>query len=228
MTKLRLLALLALVALLLLPVVALAAEQPPQQPCRFYGTVSADGYNVPDAMVIKAMIAGDVYQTTTPPEGYGPSSYAVKMIPGNKTYAGGEAVTFMIGDRAAEQTGNWTAGGNIELNLTAGGPPQPTPGAGGITDAKLGDHTGYDAATGGPRQQGVSDQSANVRAEAVATATGVARWGAGGLRGHKDQGAISRGGRRTCQGTGEGGSRFDGARPDRDDRQGAGGLPGRR
>jgi len=185
MTKLRLLAVLAVVALVLLPVVALGQVQPPQQPCRFYGNVTADGYQVAASTAIKAMIAGDVYQTTTPAQGYGPSSYAVKMTPGNKTYTAGEAVTFMIGDRAAQQSGNWTAGGNFQLNLTAGGPPQPTPPpGGGITGVQLGNHTGYDSKTG----LVTIDKSAITGPAGAAGATGAA--GAAGLPGKDAPGGI--------------------------------------
>jgi hypothetical protein len=132
MTKLRVVVLLAVVALLLFPALALA-DTPPEPPCRFYGTVTVDGAAVADGTVITAMIGGDQLTTATPAEGYSTSTYAIK-IGVDTEYTEGATVTFMIGDRAAAQTGTWTKGGNIEVNLTAG---QAGPQAGAITDVQV-------------------------------------------------------------------------------------------
>ena len=132
MTKLRVVVLLAVVALLLFPALALA-DTPPEPPCRFYGTVTVDGAAVADGTVITAMIEGDQLTTATPAEGYSTSTYAIK-IGVDTEYTEGATVTFMIGDRAAAQTGTWTKGGNIEVNLTAG---QAGPQAGAITDVQV-------------------------------------------------------------------------------------------
>ena len=89
-------------------------------PCRFRGTVQLDGADVADGTVITVIIAGDEYPTTTPAAGYGPSTYAIMIVPsGGITYAEGTLVTFMIGSYPANQTASWEKGGNIELNLTA-------------------------------------------------------------------------------------------------------------
>ena len=132
MTKLRVVVLLAVVALLLFPALALA-DTPPEPPCRFYGTVTVDGAAVADGTVITAMIEGDQLTTATPAEGYSTSTYAIK-IGVDTEYTEGATVTFMIGDRAAAQTGTWTKGGNVEVNLTAG---QAGPQAGAITDVQV-------------------------------------------------------------------------------------------
>lgn len=132
MTKLRVVVLLAVVALLLLPALALA-DTPPEPPCRFYGTVIVDGAAVTDGTVITAMIEGDQLTTATPAEGYSTSTYAIK-IGVDTEYTEGATVTFMIGDRAAAQTGTWAKGANIEVNLTAG---QAGPQAGAITDVQV-------------------------------------------------------------------------------------------
>jgi hypothetical protein len=88
-------------------------------PCRFRGTIQLNGANVADGTVITAIIAGNE-QTTETPATYGPSTYAIKIIPPEGTaYAAGAVVTFKIGDYTADQTGAWEIGGNIELNLTA-------------------------------------------------------------------------------------------------------------
>jgi hypothetical protein len=89
-------------------------------PCRFRGTVQLNGANVADGTIITAIVAGDEYTTVTPEEDYGPSTYAIKIIPPEGTaYTAGAVVTFKIGDYTADQTGAWAIGGNIELNLTA-------------------------------------------------------------------------------------------------------------
>ena len=132
MTKLRVVVLLAVVALLLFPALALA-DTPPEPPCRFYGTVIVDGAGVADGTVITAMIGGDQLTTATPAEGYSTSTYAIK-IGVDTEYTEGATVTFMIGDRAAAQTGTWTKGGNVEVNLTAG---QAGAQAGAITDVQV-------------------------------------------------------------------------------------------
>jgi hypothetical protein len=131
MTKLRVVVLLAVVALLLFPALALA-DTPPEPPCRFYGTVTVDGADVADGTVITAMIGGDQLTTATPAEGYSTSTYALK-IGVDTEYTEGATVTFMIG-RAAAQTGTWTKGGNVEVNLTAG---QAGAQAGAITDVQV-------------------------------------------------------------------------------------------
>ena len=132
MTKLRVVVLLAVVALLLFPALALA-DTPPEPPCRFYGTVTVDGAAVADGTVITAMIEGDQLTTATPAEGYSTSTYAIK-IGVDTEYTEGATVTFMIGDRAAAQTGTWAKGDNVEVNLTAG---QAGPQAGAITDVQV-------------------------------------------------------------------------------------------
>lgn len=72
-----------------------------------------------DGTIITVIIDGDEYTTTTPAV-YGPSTYAIKIVPAaDAAYAEGAAVTFMIGDYTADQTGGWETGGNIELDLTA-------------------------------------------------------------------------------------------------------------
>jgi hypothetical protein len=135
MTKLKVVVLLAVVALLLFPAIAVAQETPPDPPCRFYGDVMLDGQAVSDGTVIKAIIGGDEYTTTTPAEGYGASTYAIKITePDGATYDGA-TVTFMIGDRSAAQTGTWELGSNVNVDLSAG--EGVTPSDGGITDVEV-------------------------------------------------------------------------------------------
>ena len=97
------------------PVPTLSTEPP----CRFHGTVKLNGVDVPDGTIVKAIIAGDEYTTTTPAV-YGPSTYALKIVPvAGAAYAEGASIIFMISAYTAIQTGSWETGGNIVLNLTA-------------------------------------------------------------------------------------------------------------
>ncbi len=132
MTKLRVVVLLAVVALLLFPALVLA-DTPPEPPCRFYGTVTVDGAAVADGTVITAMIGGDQHTTTTPAEGYATSTYGLKIVPPEGTeYTDGATISFMIGDRTAAQTGTWSVGANVNLDLTSGEGGQTQTGS--ITD----------------------------------------------------------------------------------------------
>ena len=87
--------------------------------CRFYGHVHLNGWNVPDGTIITVVIGGDEYTTTTPAEGYGTSTYAIKVLSSECIrYPDGTLVVFRISDLWAEQVRTWTTGGNIEANLT--------------------------------------------------------------------------------------------------------------
>jgi hypothetical protein len=128
MTKLRAVVLLAVVALLLFPAAAFA-QNPPELPCRFYGTVALDGEDVPDGTVVKAVVSGTEFTTTTPAAGYGPSSYAVLIEqPDGATYDGA-SVTFTIGGEAADQTATWISGGNVNTDVSSGEATTPVGGS---------------------------------------------------------------------------------------------------
>lgn len=101
------------------PVPTLSTEPP----CRFHGTVQLDGADVADGTIITAIIAGDEHTVETPAV-YGPSTYAIKIVPPSATpYGAGATIEFRIGDYAAAQTGSWATGGNIELDLSASSSP---------------------------------------------------------------------------------------------------------
>jgi len=126
MAKVKLLALLAVVALVLFPAIAFA-QGAPQLPCAFHGTVQVSGANVADGTVITATIGNDTYTTTT-----SDSTYRVVIAqPEGKNYDG-LTVTFKIGSDTVTQTGTWSMGGNVAVNLSKGTGPI-TPGGGGIT-----------------------------------------------------------------------------------------------
>jgi hypothetical protein len=84
--------------------------------------VLLDGEDVAGNTTITATIGNDTYTTQTPSV-YGASTYLLEIAPEEGTQStAGETITFMIGARAADQTSAWETGGNIELNLTVGGP----------------------------------------------------------------------------------------------------------
>jgi hypothetical protein len=126
MTKLRLLALLAVVALVLFPAIAFA-QGGLEPPCAFHGTVQVNCVNVADGTVITATIGNDTYTTTTTDSAY----RVVIAQPEGKSYEG-LTVSFKIGTAAVTQTGTWTIGGNVAVNLSSGVCP-PSGGGGGIS-----------------------------------------------------------------------------------------------
>ena len=96
--------------------------------CRFWGTAQLDGADVPIGTTISALINGDTYTTTTPAVVWPglESTYQLVVGSSGSDYAEGTVITFMIGNRTADQTATWVIGGNIELNLSAGEKPPPT------------------------------------------------------------------------------------------------------
>jgi hypothetical protein len=78
-----------------------------------------NGATVTDGTVIKAIVEGYVYTTTTPAVGYGASSYSILIPNPSGVIYGGKTVTFMIGNLTAAQTSSWAKGENIQLNLSA-------------------------------------------------------------------------------------------------------------
>lgn len=126
MSNLKILVSIVVAVFFLLPAVTFA--QGAQPPCRFYGTVQVDGYDVPDGTVITAIIEGVPYSTTTPEAIYGPSTYALKIEPSaGAFYNYGTQIYFKIDDHVAKETATWESGSNIELNLSASTAPPPTP-----------------------------------------------------------------------------------------------------
>jgi hypothetical protein len=88
-------------------------------PCRFHGTVSLNGANVPNGTVITVIILGYAYTATTPSV-YGASTYKIDIpVPQAGINYEGQAVTFRIGNATAVQVSSWTGGGDVQVNLTA-------------------------------------------------------------------------------------------------------------
>lgn len=126
MSNLKILVSIVMAVFFLLP--AMTFAQGAQPPCRFYGAVQIDGYDVPDGTVITAIIEGVTYSTITPEAAYGPSTYVLKIEPSSGAfYNYGTQIYFKIDDHVAKETATWESGNNTELNLTASTAPPPTP-----------------------------------------------------------------------------------------------------
>lgn len=104
----------------------------PPMPSSFYGTVKLNGANVADGTNLSAWINGVKYAETTVILYDGDSVYSLN-VPGDDSDTpeidggvSGDTVSFHIGDLAAEQTGTWQSGTNVEFDITAVGniPPE--------------------------------------------------------------------------------------------------------
>ena len=133
---------LAGVLLTAIPLISAAAQEIPNPPATFVGTVTVDGHSVSDGTEVVALIEGKVCgegervpgqkgtwtATEAQPEygiESGDSMYVVgvvsdSQVPGCGT--DGATVTFLIAGRPSQQVGLWRAGSN-PLNLTVGTSP---------------------------------------------------------------------------------------------------------
>jgi len=129
--------------LMTIPLTPATAQEPPNPPASFFGTVTVDGHSVSDGTAVIALIDGKVCGegerepgrkgTWTASEAdpeygieIGDSMYVVDVVsdsqvPGCGT--DGATVSFLIAGRPSQQVGLWEAGSN-PLNLTAGTPPR--------------------------------------------------------------------------------------------------------
>ena len=118
-------------------VVALLAAAPSladsPRPSSFYGTVKVDGENVPDDILIIALINGDAYTLGYTQTEQGNSVYSLE-VPGDdpdtpELEGGreGDPVQFESDGVLSDQTGIWHSGSNVQLNLTLSTSHTPTP-----------------------------------------------------------------------------------------------------
>jgi len=126
--KRKLGAVLALFLLFSLVVPALA-DEPPRLPSAFYGTVKANGANVPNGTFVSAWINGVKYAETTTflttVNGQQTSVYTITVPGDDPTTPGvveggneGDTVVFKVGGNLTDQTGTWHEGTDVQLNLT--------------------------------------------------------------------------------------------------------------
>jgi hypothetical protein len=128
--------------LMTIPLTSATAQEIPNPPATFFGTVTVDGHSVSDGTAVIALIEGKrcgegerepgrkgTWTATEADPEYGiesgDSMYVVDVVsdsqvPGCGT--DGATVTFLIAGRPSQQVGLWRAGSN-PLNLTAGTSP---------------------------------------------------------------------------------------------------------
>jgi hypothetical protein len=102
-----------------------AESEPPVLPSSFYGTVKSKGANVPPGTQVTARIKGHVFSTSPYMLNNGDTVYTVN-VPGDilsttdviEGGVAGDTVVFYVGSTQADQTGVWSSGSNVELNLT--------------------------------------------------------------------------------------------------------------
>jgi len=90
-------------------------------PCRFHGTVTLNGANVPDGTVVTVIVEGYGYPVSTATEG-GSSTYSITIPKAQGISYEGKAVTFRVGTAKAIQTSAWAMGDNVLVNLIASTP----------------------------------------------------------------------------------------------------------
>lgn len=112
-------------------VVTSGLADPPPIPSSFYGTVKVNGSNVPLTTNISARINGVLYAESDVVIYTGDTVYSLNIpgdINGTPEIEGGrpgDTIIFYIGNQAADQTGIWQSGTNIQLNLSyISSPPQ--------------------------------------------------------------------------------------------------------
>ena len=133
MTRFRSQLLTTIVILLIALAIIGVGSTPPILPSSFYGTVMVNGAYVADGTAISAWIGGTQYAATATITFEGKSVYNIS-VPADNPSTGekdggeeGDVVDFKIGSDAADQSGTWHSGENVELNLTATTtPPAPT------------------------------------------------------------------------------------------------------
>ena len=102
----------------------LVKAQPPL-PSGFYGTAQVNGENVPEGTIVGAWIDGVQYATTDTIMYEGFSVYSFDVPGDDPATSGlieggvaGDTIVFKIGDIEALQTGTWSSGSNVNLDLS--------------------------------------------------------------------------------------------------------------
>ena len=112
------------VGFFLIVMVGRGSAQPPPMPSSFYGTVKANGSNVPLSSKVSAWIDGVKYAEVTVIEFNSETVYNldipgdIAMTPEIEGGKPGDLIVFQINNTVANQTGTWQSGTNAELNLS--------------------------------------------------------------------------------------------------------------
>jgi len=105
-------------------VVAAQDDGPPSPPATYYGEVTVDGGNPGQALLVEAVVDGQVQDSiTTAPNGSfgGPGAFDEKLEVGAEN---GTEVVFRV-EGATAGTVEWTAGANREVSLSIDAVPEP-------------------------------------------------------------------------------------------------------
>jgi hypothetical protein len=97
----------------------------PQLPSSFYGTVKANGSNLPIGGAITAWINGNLYSSTLIMLYENDSVYSIDVPGDDPATPGaieggldGDTIVFKINGLSAAETGIWHSGTNVNLDLT--------------------------------------------------------------------------------------------------------------
>ena len=112
----------------------------PSLPSSFYGTIKVNGFDVPEGILVEALINGNVVVSGSVKLYEGHSVFSMN-VPGDDSDTEvddggkeGDIVSFRVGGQMADQTGIWHSGTNVSLDLSlntsaelvsAGNPGQP-------------------------------------------------------------------------------------------------------
>jgi hypothetical protein len=114
----------AVIVLFALFIHTTAVQAVPSLPSSFYGTVKFNDANVPDGTLVEALINDQVVAQGYTQTYQGESVYSLD-VRGDDTDTTvqdggkqGDLIYFTIGGLKADQTGNWSGGTNVSLNLT--------------------------------------------------------------------------------------------------------------
>jgi hypothetical protein len=96
----------------------------PPLPSSLYGEVKVNGQNVPDGTLVRALIAGKVYATTSTQTYEGSSVYRMD-VPGDEADTTaieggkeGDTIQFEVDGVIANETGVWHSGTHVNQSLT--------------------------------------------------------------------------------------------------------------
>jgi hypothetical protein len=96
----------------------------PPLPSSFYGEIKANGQNVPEGTLVRALIAGKAYATSTTLIYQGNSVYRMDVAGDEADSSAseggkeGDTIQFEVGGVIANETGVWHSGTNVNLVLT--------------------------------------------------------------------------------------------------------------
>jgi hypothetical protein len=114
----------AVIVLFALFIHTTAVQAVPSLPSSFYGTVKFNDANVPDGTLVEALINDQVIARGYTQTYQGESVYSLD-VRGDDTDTTvqdggkqGDLIYFTIGGLKADQTGTWSGGTNVSLNLT--------------------------------------------------------------------------------------------------------------